>query len=66
MIDLRQAVTFAILMETHRGIIGKSPSYILEKLELVEGMKTEDELKSLLDSFNRQKYETWKKLWEGR
>ena len=64
--NLKQAVTFSILMETHRGIIGKSPEYILERLRLIGEMKTEDELKGLLDSANKLKYESWKKLWEGR
>ena len=60
---LRQAVVFAILMEKNQGIVGKSPSYIQEKLTLCGLCETEDQLLSLLDFPNQLKYRTYKEMW---
>lgn len=58
--NLKQAVTFAILMENNDGILGKAPSYVLEKFELCR-LSTEPE--TLLDSQNTAKYKKYLKIW---
>jgi hypothetical protein len=58
--ELRAAVVFAILMENH-GIVGKSPGYILEKLESTKGYA---EPEVLLDNENMKKFNEWKTLWK--
>jgi len=63
--NLRQAVIFSILMENSNGIIGKSPSYIREKLAIIESMEDEEKLISLLDEKNKKKYIAWKVRWGG-
>ena len=58
--DVSKAVVFAILMENNDGILGKSPSYILEKLGCCERM---DSPENLLDSSNGAKFVAYKKRW---
>lgn len=55
-----QALTFAILMESNTGILGKSPEYVLEKWRVAQ--KHEDP-KQLLDSDNRAKIWMWFTKW---
>jgi hypothetical protein len=59
--ELRAAVVFAILMENHNGIVGKSPGYILEKLE---STKDYDKPEMLLDCENLRKFKAWLKTWK--
>jgi hypothetical protein len=59
--ELRAAVVFAILMEGHSGIVGKSPGYILEKLESTKGY---DKPECLLDLENLAKFKAWKETWK--
>jgi hypothetical protein len=59
--ELRAAVVFAILMENTHGIVGKSPGYILEKLE---STKDYDKPEMLLDSGNLHKFKAWKEMWK--
>ena len=58
--NLRQAITFCVLMQGNGGILTKAPSYVLEKL-LSASMMSEPEV--LLDSINlsifRQYCEQW-------
>ena len=61
--NLHQAVCFAILMENNKGILGKAPSYILEKVSMCADM---NEPEALLDDKNRAKFEEWKRIWEER
>ena len=61
--DLKQAVVFCILMETDGGIVTKHPFYILEKLEACQRSFKEDELLALLDKYNQEKYQQWKRFW---
>lgn len=58
--NLQQAVVFAILMENNNGIVGKSPDYILEKLD---ECSFSDRPEVLLDEKNFTKYEEWKRIW---
>ncbi|MEM5807326.1 MAG: hypothetical protein QW474_03005 [Candidatus Aenigmatarchaeota archaeon] len=57
---VKKLVVFSILMENHSGIIDKSPSYILEKWELVNiGTNPEQ----LLDENNRVKFNKYMRIW---
>lgn len=58
--NLRQLVTFAILMENNEGIIGKNPKYIHEKIELCKGFNIPERI---LDSKNMIKLEAYAKKW---
>lgn len=58
--SLRGAVVFAILMENNDGILGKSPDYILEKLNSAQFL---DEPESLLDFPNMTKFTEWQNKW---
>lgn len=55
----KQLVVFCILMENHKGIIGKSPSYIQEKIKSVDSSYPE----GLLDKNNLIKYHEYISLW---
>lgn len=57
---VRQLVVFSILMENNDGILGKSPSYILEKYYTSKELA---EPESLLDSENKAKFDKWLKTW---
>ena len=59
--NLEQAVVFAILMENNDGILGKAPSYIIEKKDSV--IRENPEV--LLDIDNREKFNQWKMKWLG-
>lgn len=59
-LKLYQAVVFAILMENNRGIVEKSPSYIMEKLDSCLDPHPE----GLLDINNLAKFNQWKRQWE--
>lgn len=63
MMTLRQAVVFAILMENNKGVLGKSPTYVKEKLELCT---LSDKPGGLLDPSNWAKYQRWLNLWKPR
>ena len=61
--NIHQAVVFAILMENGDGIVGKAPSYVLEKLK---ACSTTLEPEALLDESNLAKFKWWVKIWEER
>jgi len=55
--NIRQAVTFVILMSNNRGIIDKHPSYLLEKLRACEGRVAPEQI---LDSGNMAIFDEYK------
>ena len=59
---LKQAVVFSILMENGEGILGKSPSYVKEKLN---ACSTEEDYvtEGLLDNQNMDKFKGYQKRW---
>ena len=59
---LKRLVVFSILMETGKGILTKSPSYIAEKWHAVCMTPLED-LPELLDLQNKEKYRKWLETW---
>ena len=59
--NLKQAVAFAILMEQNGGILNKAPIYVLEKLEALENNNSPE---ALLDSFNRNIFESYFEKWK--
>jgi len=59
--NLKQAVAFAILMEQNGGILDKAPIYVLEKLEVLENSNSPE---ALLDSFNRNIFESYFEKWK--
>ena len=61
---LKKMVVLAILLEGNEGIARKSPSYIKEKMWMVENVDDEEMLVSLLDDENRIKYKKWKEFWD--
>ena len=56
----KNAVVFAILMQNNDGILGKSPSYVVEKLSLCEMM---DDASILLDDSNTKLYQKYIHDW---
>ena len=58
--NLKQLVTFAVLMENNGGILGKSPSYIIEKYETSKLMSNPEQL---LDTVNKAKFQKYMKIW---
>ena len=61
-IELLNIVAFAILMENGKGILDKSPDYILEKFQRYiqsQGIQ----YSSGLDNSNRKKLEKWIEIW---
>lgn len=62
--ELVQLVTFAILMESGRGILDKGPAYILEKWGLCRSTKSVVYLEGMLDSENKAKLTLWLHRWE--
>lgn len=58
--NLEAALTFAILMEGHGGIKGKSAGYVLEKWEAVRSW---DHPHRMLDKANLRKLKEWCKDW---
>jgi hypothetical protein len=48
-------------MENNDGIIGKAPSYVLEKWKSVKDMIAPEDL---LDCNNMAKLNQWKKMWQ--
>ena len=54
--NIRQAVVFAILMGTDQRILGKHPSYLLEKLKACESF---DVPEMLLDSFKKAVFDAY-------
>ena len=59
---MKNLVAFCILMENHDGIIGKSPSYIIEKFEGIVLSNTEYPDR-WLDDNNKLKFNNWIKRW---
>jgi len=57
---VERLVIFSILMETHNGIIEKSPEYILEKYTSALSL---NDPKALLDIANREKFQLWLETW---
>jgi len=53
-------VTFCILMENNRGILGKAPSYLYEKYEMSMKMQNPSQL---LDTINKAKFDRYMKIW---
>ena len=58
--NLKQAIVFAILMENDKGILGKAPSYVEEKLRSCE---QSDKPEALLDTNNQAKFLKWQEKW---
>jgi hypothetical protein len=59
-VNIKQLVVFAILMENNDGILGKAPSYLLEKYEACKLLPNPE---SLLDSQNKAKFKDYLKTW---
>lgn len=63
--NIRQAVVFAILMENNKGILGKHPNYLKEKLESCQMVVAE----VILDSNNLAKFRAYAEKysfdWDG-
>ncbi len=57
--NLEEAVVFAILMQNNDGILGKHPSYVMEKLQAVQGYMPN----GLLDAKNTAIYNEYLKKW---
>ncbi len=58
--NLNQAIVFAILMENHEGILGKSQAYIKEKVRSVESMEFPERL---LEHDSHEKFRKWHERW---
>ena len=58
--ELKPAVVFAILMQNNDGILGKAPSYVMEKWKAVAEMRNPE---WLLDAVNLAKLKTWEARW---
>lgn len=58
---LKQLVCFAILMENGRGVLDKSPDYLVEKYQ---ACVTSSEPEVLLDSKNLQKFFEYEERWQ--
>ena len=59
---LKRLVVFCILMETGKGILTKSPSYIAEKWAAASTIPLEV-LPQLLDQENTDKLRKWLETW---
>ena len=57
---LKQAVVFCILMENNDGILGKAPSYLMEKLD---ACTLDYDSVHLLDAGNLTKYNAYCDRW---
>lgn len=57
--EFKDLICFCILMQNNCGIIGKAPSYVIEKY------KTRDEGKALLDYFNEAIFNDYIDLWQS-
>lgn len=63
-IEIENIVAFCILMENNDGILGKAPSYIIEKYcGLIEGNTEYPE--NFLDFKNKAKFDKWKEKWRS-
>lgn len=60
--SLRQLIAFCVLMEQGEGILGKAPSYVLEKWELAT-LHPSDLLPTMLDERNQAKYKRYLAYW---
>ena len=58
--NIPQLVAFITLMQSGEGILGVSPSYIIEKYEAMRKMHNPADL---LDMHNRAIYEKWMDRW---
>ena len=63
--DILNLVAFCILMESGKGIVSKSPDYMLEKLRRFWGGE-DNEWMWGLDRSNFEKLKRWAKKWQGR
>ena len=62
--DILKEVVFTILMQNGQGIIGKAPSYLQEKREMIDKFTSGDQAaRYLLDSLNQALYDNYKKTW---
>jgi len=59
--NIKQAIVFAILMEHDEGILNKSASYILEK---VEAVRDNPHPEQLLDMMGQAKLNLWAERWK--
>jgi len=59
--ELKRLVIFCILMESGRGILGKSPAYIKEKFDASTLVPHPE---SLLDGVNMKKLEEYFRRWQ--
>lgn len=62
-LQLKQLVTFVVLMENGEGITSKAPSYLKEKYNSCLNRDSDDSLLGLLDAHNASKYRNYMKLW---
>lgn len=62
-IELKQLVTFCILMQNGEGIISKAPSYIEEKYNFCMACPKEEWLSHILDDSNRAKFSEYCEKW---
>ena len=60
---VEQLVAFCVLMEADGDILGKSPSYILEKFKYCEGTDNPKFLEGVLDRQNLAKFGAWMEKW---
>jgi hypothetical protein len=58
---IRQAVAFAFMMENNEGIMGKSPSYVLEKMEQCLTHRKPDE--QIFHPTLKAQFDQWAEIW---
>ena len=63
--NMENTVAFCILMENGKGILDKSPDYIMEKFNrlIVENFEIPG---ALLDFKNKRKLNEWSSTWGGK
>lgn len=62
LMEIKQAIVFAILMQTNDGIISKAPQYIEEKLWRC---KNDPHPETMLDFSNKQLFDKWLNFWSS-
>jgi hypothetical protein len=60
---IKSIVAFCVLMESHGGIMDKSPDYVLEKFQRYCMNSNPEEYNWGLDSDNTRKLQEWIDLW---
>ncbi len=59
---IRQAVAFAFLMQNDDGIIGKAPSYVMEKMEQCRLHRKPDE--QIFHPVLKAAFDAWAEKWK--